>query len=265
ERYVDPLERGGVFSIYPYLFYSSVEHLYKANREDDMLDAIEGSKGRTIIDSLEKESLREFSNFELYNVRELLYPLLLRENAHYISYHVDDDCSYISLVTKSGAISSHQVTLGKSQLEVWYRKNLHNPASWTGQFIKTDIIKELGPLVSFLKPFIEKGVIEENDHICYSADHLLYLFPLHFVKIGNKPLIDLFTVSRIHNAGHLINLLSKPLKRPDRCLTVEVPSQTDVKKPEIVSDFSVSANLLKQKFGSGHQHLHHSEASRDAV
>lgn len=261
----DPLERGGVFSTYPYLFYSSVEHLYKANREDDMLDAIEGSKGRTIIDSLEKESLRNYSDFELYNIRERLHPLLLRENAHYISYHVDDDDIYISLVTKSGVISSHQVPFGKNLLERWFLKNLHNPASWNDQFIKTYIIKELGPLVSFLKPFIEEGVIEENDHICYSADHLLYLFPLHFLKIGSKSLIDLFTVSRIHNAGHLISLLSKPLKRPDRCLTVEVPSQTDLKKPEIVSDFSVSANLLEQKFGLGHQHLHHSEASRDAV
>ena len=38
------MERGGVFQQYPYLFYSSVEHLYKSQRYDDMLRALKRSE-----------------------------------------------------------------------------------------------------------------------------------------------------------------------------------------------------------------------------
>lgn len=237
----NPLERGGVFQTYPFLFYSTVEHLYKVQRYDDMLDAIEGSKGRAIIDTLETESGLDFGDYNLYNIRERLQPLLSKENAHYISYHVDDDCSYASIVTKNGNISSIQIPVGKHRLIKWYAKNLQNPENWNKQFTKIDIIKELTPFISLLKIFISKGVIKENDHICYSADHLLYLFPLHFLKIGSKSLIELNTVSRVHNAGHLIYLLSKPATKPESCLTIEVPSTEDIKKEEIIKAFGASS------------------------
>ena len=47
------------------LYYSSVEHMYKSQRFDDLLDAIEGSKGRAITDALEKESSQNIQEHNL--------------------------------------------------------------------------------------------------------------------------------------------------------------------------------------------------------
>lgn len=260
----DPKERGGIFHTYPYLFYSTVEHLYKSSRDEDMLDAIEGSKGQTIADSLALEST-ESAPFETYGIRERLSPLLARENANYISYHVDDDSTYISMLTKTGNISSHQVLFGKKQLSRWFKKGLQDPKRWNEIFSRTDIKKELAPLVTCLKSSLLEGSVEEGDHICYSADHLLYQFPLHYLSIGNKALIDLFTVSRIHNAGHLILLLSQPRPIPETCLTVTVPSVKDAKSPDTVKLFHASADLLAEAYDQRIVHLSGVEADRSKI
>jgi len=260
----DPKERGGIFKTYPYLFYSSVEHLYKSSRDADMLDAIEGSKGQTITDSLALEST-ESDPFESHKIRERLSPLLAREKANYLSFHVDDDCTYISLLTKKDSISSHQVMIGKNRLSKWFKKGLQNPQRWNEILSRTDIKKELAPLVSCLKSSLLEGSINEGDHICYSADHLLYQFPLHYLKIGNESLIDLFTVSRIHNAGHLIMLLSKPRTVPDTCLTVSVPSIKDAEDPGIVKLFHANADLLATLFDQRIVHISGIDADRSAV
>ncbi len=260
----NPLERSGVFQLYPYLFYSLAEHLYIAKRDDDLLDAIEASKGRVIIDTIEKESKLEFGDYYLDHITERLRPLLLKENAHYISYHVDDNCSYACLITKQGNIYAHKISLGKNHLNTWYARHLHNPMNWNTAF--GDITKELTPFVSLLETYIHEGIIEKNDHICYAADHLLYLFPLQYVKIGGKPLIELNTVSRVHNAGHLLYLLSKPPKRPDCSLTIEVPSSEDIEKEEVTKALGHCSELLQQTTQiSGKDHLHHKAASLHAV
>lgn len=261
----EPLERGGVFQQYPYLFYSSVEHLFKSQRFDDMLDAIEGSKGRSITDTLETESMRSAGEYELYGIRARLQPLLAKENAHYLTFHVDDDCSYLSILVKTGEIYAAQIPNGKSWLDKYYRKNLHNPATWSLQFKKIDVIKELSPFLLLFEKLVDQGAIEEGDHICYSADHLLYLFPLHFLKIKNKSLIELFTVSRVHNAGHLVYLLSKPAIRIETCLTVEVPSIDNVKTPGLKKAFRFCSSILSNKYSSNCFALRNVEASLSNV
>lgn len=261
----NPLERGGVFQQYPYLFYSSVEHLFKSQRFDDMIDAIEGSKGRAITDTLEMESVRDAGEYDLYGIRARLQPLLAKENAHYLTFHVDDDCSYISIIVKTGEIYAAQIPIGKNWLDKYYRKNLHNPASWSLQFKKIDIINELSPFLLLFEKLVAQGAIKEGDHICYSADHLLYLFPLHFLKIKNKSLIELFTVSRVHNAGHLIYLLSKPAKRIETCLTVEVPSIDNVKTSGLKKAFSFCSSILSKKYLGNCFGLRNVEASLSNV
>lgn len=263
----NPLLRGGVFQSYPYLFYSMVEHLYKVDRFEDMFDAIEGSKGRAIIDELEKESLVDFQDYNLTNIYKRLKQLLIKENTHYISYHVDDECSYAIFITKNGNISSYQIPIGKRQLTKWYDKNLNNPFTWSThtQFSKIDIIHELNPFVSWLKEFYETNIINQNDHICYSADHLLYLFPLHFLRINQKPLLELSSVSRVHNAGNLMNILLSPNAKPSSCLSIEVPSTDDIQKPLITESFGYSSLKLKEIFGSDFTRLSNTEASIEKV
>jgi len=257
----NPMERGGVFQQYPYLFYSSVEHMYKSHRFDDMLDAIEGSKGRAITDTLETESLQNVGEYNLYSIRKRLQPILVKENAHYITFHVDDDCSYVSIIVKTGEIYAAQIPIGKIWLEKYYQKNLHNPATWNQQFKKINIIAEMSPFLVLFEKLVVQGAIEDGDHICYSADHLLYLFPFHFFKIKDKAIIELFTVSRVHNAGHLIFLLSKPTGKIESCLTVEVPSTDDINKPELKKAFSSCPSLLSKKYSSQYNSLRYKDAS----
>lgn len=244
----DPLERGGVFQVYPYLFYSSVEHMFKARRFDDMLDAIEGSKGRTITDVLEKESSQKISELNFYNIRKRLKPILAKENANYMTFHVDDDCSYICIVVKSGKIYADQVPLGKKLLNKYYNKLLQDPSLWNQQLEKINIIEKLNPFLKLFEKLVDRGEIIKGDHICYSADHILYLFPLHYLNYKKQSLIELFTVSRIHNAGHLIGLLSKSSVVPKNCLTIVVPSNEDIKNPKLNKAFKFSSTYLKRKY-----------------
>ena len=261
----DPMERGGVFQTYPYLFYSMVEYLYKAKRFNEMFYAIEGSKGRAIVDTLEIESGLNITDFSILNDRDKIQPILAENNAHYVSYHVDDDCSYVSIITKKGGIFSDKILIGKESLNKWYNKSLHQPLKWYSQFIKVDIIRELNPFVSLLQILIKKGEIEKGDHICYSADHLLYLYPLHYLKIENKYLIELNTISRVHNASHLIYLFSRPAVKPKNCLTVDVPSVDETKRPKRINEFSKSSLVLKKLFSDDCSHLYHEDAYLDEV
>lgn len=242
----NPMERGGVFQKYPYLFYALVEHLFKAGRYEDVFDAIEGSKGRVIVDVLEQQSGNAVKGFETQNIREKLQPVLSKENAHYVTFHVDDDCSYVAVFTKTGAIYCDKISKGKTDFEKWYKKALQQPMNWNIAFIRTDIIRELYPFVSLIEKLIQKDIIQKQDHICYSADHLLYLFPLHYLKIGSKSLIELHSVSRIHNAGHLLHVLSEPPFHPARCLALDVPSIDDMNKTGTPEKFAASSLLLEK-------------------
>lgn len=257
----NPLERGGVFQIYPYLFYASAEHLFKSERYADMLDAIEGSKGRAITDVLEEESGMQTEEYDLYHVKDQLQPFLKKENAHYLSFHVDDDWSYVMIVTREGQLDAAQVNIGKPQLEKWFKLNLNDP---THQFGKIDIQEELQPFVALLQKHYRQGSLRKNDHLCYAADHLLYLFPIHFLELDGKALIEQFTVSRVHNAGHLMHLLSKPAARPKSLLKVEIPSVDDVKHKTILQHFAESATMLEPLFNKK-QHLRHNEANMQAI
>ncbi|WP_319503379.1 CHAT domain-containing protein [uncultured Draconibacterium sp.] len=261
----NPRERGGVFQKYPYLFYALVEHLYKANRFEEVFDAIEGSKGRVIVDVLEQTSGLEIRDFTIYNVREKLVPILQREQTNYITYHVDDDGSYIALCTKDGRVYCDKVSIGKADLEKWYERGLYNPQQWRVGLVRTDIVKSLHPLVELLERLIDNGKIEEGDHICYSSDHLLYLFPLHYLTIKGRPLPELFTVSRIHNAGHLVHLLSKPSHIPKSCLSVAVTSSEEGAKVSDCEKFQASSILLKEYSFTRFKPLHQKLADQDTL
>ena len=239
----EPLKRGGVFQTYKYLFLSSVEHLYKANRFNDMLDAIEGAKGRTIVDILEKESNQDTQEFAVWDIHKKLEPLIDEEKFHYVSYHVDTDCTYVVLVTIENRIYAYKLDLSKESISRFVKNNLNNPLAWFQQR-KIKIVRELEPLVSWMQPLIDEGVLEEGDHICYSSDDLLYLFPISYLNVKGKRLIDWFSLSRIHNAGHLIHLLNKPPGKPDTAISIAINSTGEADR----APFSEIPNLLLKYF-----------------
>ena len=154
---------------------------------------------------------------------------------------------------------------GKNQLKRWFKIGLQDPKRWNEILSRTDIKKELAPLIDCLATSLLEGSIEEGDHICYSADHLLYQFPLHYLRIQNKSLIDIFTVSRIHNAGHLIMLLAKPVLSPGSSLSIIVPSDKDDENPETVKRFGASSLLLRKLFDEDSRIISGTEASQDRI
>lgn len=246
----DPYKKAGTFKTYPYLFDASVEYFFKAKRYNDMLDAMEGDKGRIIFDVLNTKTSFDIDEYAGWDISSKLLPLLEKENAHYLSFHLDENNGYFVFLLNSGKIEGNTIPFGKNQLKKWtggYR--LQDPAQWKENIRPIDIIKELNPLVSFLEQYINKGLIKEGDHICYSPDDLLYLFPISYLKIDNKRVIDYFTLSRVHNAMHLKYLLEPKNDFPVNILLLYVPGSEDAEilkqKFTVVPDFLNSLNFNK--------------------
>lgn len=230
----NPIERGGVFSGYQYLFHAMVEKLHQAGRTGEMLEAIESSKGRGIADILTLKSGSVVADTDIYaSVRQL--PELTRQfNFHYITYFVDDDRTYAVLVSKTGAI--HPVGPVEISKNTISESSRHvDPSEWgepdfTDPTIAIpDASEAMSPLVECLAPLHKQGVIEEGDHICYSADENFNNVPLHYLQLNGKPLIETCTVSKIQTAFHLVQVLKKPGDhRPKEFISFIVPLQQDV-------------------------------------
>lgn len=208
----DPLERGGVFSSFPHLFDALCEKLHAANRPTELLESIEASKGRGIADILTQKTGKAVADASIYQAVTSLPGLTQKECFHYLSYYVDDAYTYAVLVCKDGDIHvSKPIAIAKQDIRQ-FALNV-NPRSWgycqdwDSSAVIPDISKELSPLVGFLDDWITKGVINTGDHIAYSSDDSFNNVPLHYLKFNGKPLIETFTISKIHNAFHLKHVL----------------------------------------------------------
>ena len=100
----DPFKRGGVFSTYRYLFNALCEHLQKAGRAEDLLEAIESSKGRVIADRLTEQSDAIVSDKAIYDSVKRLPDLTQQEGFHYLTYFVDEERVYAAFVSKQGIV-----------------------------------------------------------------------------------------------------------------------------------------------------------------
>ena len=102
----DPLKRGGIFGTYRYLFNSLCEQLHKAGRADDLLMAIESSKGRVIADRLTAQTEDVVEDSAIYPCVGRLPELVCRERFHYLTYFVDEACVYAALVSIGAGVTS---------------------------------------------------------------------------------------------------------------------------------------------------------------
>ena len=234
----DPFKRGGVFSDYPHLFNALCDHLQRVGRTRELLEAIEASKGRGVADILTKRSGSPVFDANIYEAVTNLPSLTQAHNFHYITYFVDDNQVYAVLVTKKGALyASDPLLISKSELR---ELSLNvNPKKW-GQLSDfdpsvqiEDVSEKLAPLVAWLGPLINQGILEANDHIVYSADDNFHNVPLHYLLLAGVPLIEMFSISRIQNAHHLKQVLEQPVNRPNKgYLGVVVPTAENTKRPD---------------------------------
>jgi CHAT domain-containing protein len=139
-----------------------------------------------------------------------------------------------------------------------YNKHLNDPQYWKADI---NIMDELYPFAAWLQELFKRKEINENEHICYSADHLLYLFPLHYLKVNGDCLIEKCTVSRVHNAGHLISMLKDQSAQPESILVVEVPSTDDLEDPETIKAFEYTYKKLNAMWDGDTSILQREEAT----
>lgn len=261
-RIEDPYKRGHWINRYEYLFQILCWQLYRLDRPLELLEAIEGAKGRVLADVLTKKEGKPVPDFDFStSVRQL--PTLMKQfGAHYLTYLVDDDETFAVLIAKDGSFHIHAIEVGKTQLKelLSHKEQSYDPLdprNWGRQKPSRGSKKSvpnlsecLAPFVSWLESYAENGLIQKNDHICYSPDESLHLIPLHYLPFLGKPLIYHCSVSRIHGAAALVELLKQPSQRPSQLTAVYVPAQSDLSNPknsaQKIEDMRSTAYWLKE-------------------
>ena len=254
-RIVDPEQRAGAFRVFPRLFGELCHLLCRDGREAELLGAIEGAKGRFLADVLTRQRGEAVPDSESGEPTEALLRVLQAGKAHYLSYFVDDEEIYAVLVARDGSMHCQAIGLGRERLRVLVQSV--DPKTWngtrTGLFpspAATCPLDELASLVQWLEPHIEAGTLRQGDHICYCPDEQLHLVPLHYLRLRGKPLVQSFSMSRIHSAAALTTLLEKPCAIPSRFVALQVPAQQDLNDPQKLSSLArVPAWLAERSSG----------------
>ena len=243
----DSIERAGVLSQFPFLFQSLASSLYLSDQPTELLAAIEGAKGRLIEDRLERNRTQLPEVGIAHSSLSELPAALERAHAHYLTYLLDDDCVYAVLVAADRSIHATRIELDRVTLRTYGA--VADPSKWgqrPGGFHAarnpSDLPERLAPLVSWLEPLVDSGVIDDADHLCYCPDEDLHLIPLHLLPVGDEPLLDRVSVSRVHSAWAVLNILSAPPAQPRGVTVVEVPSAED--PDEMTGGFSACGDCL---------------------
>ena len=271
-RISDPHERAGLMNKFPKLFPYLCQLLFRLNRPTELLQAIEGAKGRVLADVLTQQHTQPVSEKSFAQDVEQLPELMRQVKAHYLTYLVDDEETYAVLVDKHGSTHLHKISIGKNQLKDLLENNLetsaerekYNPISpnnWgkrkgkIGAKKVPNLSEKLADFVTWLKPLLEAGILGKDDHLCYSQDEYLHLIPLHYLSFCGEPLVKFFSISRIHNASVLTTILNRQIERPNQFTAVYVSAQSDRNHPkyaqEMKSAFEQVAQWLEFSMGCG--------------
>jgi CHAT domain-containing protein len=236
----DPMKRAGIMRKFPNLFGVLCQLLCRSNRAIELLNAIEGAKGRVLADVLTEKLSKTTSEKELSEPAQQLPTLMQQINAHYLSYYVDDEATYAVLVAKDGSLHTQEIPIGKKQIQEWldYKNKKDrdplDPRNWGKTISKRpqknviNLSESLAPLVSWLEPLAISGIIKQNDHICYCPDEELHLIPLHYLPFLGERLVNYVSLSRIQGALALVNILKRESLKPNQFTVVQVWANDDV-------------------------------------
>jgi hypothetical protein len=257
----DPLKRAGVFREFPCLFSALCENLYKLDRRAELLEAIEGAKGRVLADVLTQQQNQPVSDQSFSEPARLLPALMQQVKAHYLTYFVDDETTYAVLVAKDGSLHTKAIPIGKTKLKELLhhsnpRHNPVNPDNWNKAIARnlkviSDLPQQLAPLITWLEPLAKSGLIQQYDHICYCPDEQLHLIPFHYLPLRGEYLVNYISLSRIHGASTLTYLLKRNTLQAKQFTAVQVWTQEDLDNPEKIAAFRQVGEWLTDKL-SGH-------------
>ncbi len=232
----DPIKRAGAFSTYSQLFNVLCERLSKSGRHFELLESMEASKGRAIADILTAKLTRPVPDADVYGAVSNLENLTRTHQFNYLGFYLDrfdgNATVYAVVIGKDGnSYGSEPVVLDEKLLDAAL-ENL-DPDRWGQPGFRGAKIPHaaevLAPLTRLLIEVFDQGVLQEGDHICYTADEQLNNLPLHYLPFGDGLLIDYFTLSRIHNAAQLGILLGEEPIRPDHAEVFVVPTEQDTR------------------------------------
>ena len=255
----EPKERARMSERYPYLYAAECALLWKLGRYKELMEAIEAGKGRALADLLTIRDGRPANEIQFVNAIKQLPHQMNRLRSHYLTTFVDDDAVYCSLVTSDKQIHACRVELTKDVLKelalardprLWGKRDLTNPF---GPRFPSDVAHQLTPLVEWMSPLFRSGVMKTGDHLCYSPHDVLLGIPLHYVEFNGSPMVEHFSMSRIHGAHSLLEVLRTRPSRPKSYLVVEVPSVQDLDNPEKLKAFGRAGNWLRQNLSDGEQ------------
>jgi CHAT domain-containing protein len=217
----DVTRRGGAFGAYPYLFAALCEKLHATGRVNELLEAIEASKGRGVADLLTQRSGEAVTDASIYGAVTRIPDLCRQHRFNYLSYFVDDDQTYAVLVTTNGQIHAPApVPLSRAAIRQ------------AASAVTPETASQLSPLVEWLEPLIDAGTILAGTHLCIAPDDDLANLPFSCLTLRGGPLTDTLSVSRTHNALHLQHLLERTADRPRSYFGVIVAARDNVASPK---------------------------------
>lgn len=245
----DKKERGGVFRQYPYLFSLLVSNYYLSGNTRGVLKAMEASKGRVLADITFAGDQTE----AYHALPEKLEQLLAKEKAHFLGFFVDETYTISILVTSDGKYYGKGIDIKKSDIDDWISKQYQNPANWNnvsmglfGGNKSINMSAELEKFLPTIKLAMEEGHVHEGDHIIYAQDENFMLFPLHYATFNGGYLIEHFSVSRIHNAFQLLNLIPQEGQSFNEVEVFSVPAQQDKTNVEKWEAFQTVKTWLQE-------------------
>lgn len=194
-------------------------------------NACEFQNGRSLLAIKAEETSNEVVTCEKFGLNEL------GERTHYLSFSVSNhtDKIYSTIYCSNGVIDSAIVDIPASEL----RKLLLyiDPLTWKKRislFTSPVILKQfLTPLIALIKRHLTSGNINIEDHICISADDPVYPFPLSYIQINGRMLVEYFSLSYVSSFAEAYNIANaRELKKPSRSRALYV-ERFDEKSPSL--------------------------------
>lgn len=258
----DPVKRARLSERYPYLYAGLCLLFHRLGRYKELMEAIEASKSRILADIQTKKTGKPSTEREFSKALNELPIWLKKLSSHYLTTFVDDDWMFCVMQTSLGHIEATKLDISKENIN--YLGSISNPDLWgqpdpanpLGSRIPDDLPQQLTPLIEFIGPLLDNGQIKEGEHLCYSPHDALLNIPFHYIELDRRPLVELFSLSRIPGVHSLEQVFKRNAPIPKYFTHVEVPARQDMKNQAKVDAFREAGKWLNKQMKEGAMLVH---------
>lgn len=231
----DIQKRAGVFKQYPHLFTAMAFCNYMSGNANRLFHRIEASKARNLQDRVLALDGKNQQPVSADGLKDALTKVLALNNAHYLTLLVAPYRTYAVLLTKQGRLFATANGEGDTALKTWLQKDYASPETWNaprsglfGKKNRPDIPNSLGQFIKPIELAEQEGLIDAGDHLVFSPDGVLNIFPLHMARFSSgQYLVEKYSVSKIHGGQQLLHLLQQPKLSFNKKYSVTCPAKQD--------------------------------------